>query len=155
MRGLAIDPGASTGYAVYEYEVECHGTLTTWQLLDCGAFKPGTRTWTHIDAVIAEKPQRYPHEPISPADLEALREHLRVVLRPLLAAKVPVHYVRPAEWKGQTPKPIHARRIQAKLSPPELEVYLRCMLPLGTKARTDCTDAVGLGQYAILHGIWR
>lgn len=124
-------------------------------LLDCGAGRPGDRTWTSISHIVAEKPQRYPHEPIPPEDLERLREHLRVILRPLVVAKVPVVYVYPREWKGQLPKATHARRIVAKLSPAELEVYNAAMKPLGAKAKTDLTDAVGLGQYALLHGLWR
>ncbi len=145
MRGLAVDPGASYGWAVYE----------DGALLDCGAGRPGDRTWAGIDHVVAEKPQRYPHDPISPTKLETLREHLRVVLRPLIAAGVPVVYVFPREWKGQLPKPTHARRIVAKLRPEERAVYDARMRPLGTKARTDLTDACGLGQWALMMKLWR
>ncbi len=92
---------------------------------------------------------------MDPNNLITLAVSLGVVLGPLVLAGVPVTYVKPREWKGQLPKPVHEKRIVARLKPAELEVYQRAMRPLTAKAKTDCTDAVGLGQYALLHGVWR
>ncbi len=140
---LAIDPGASTGWALFD-----RGTL-----VDCGACAPGSRTWT-VTRCIAEKPMVYPREPVDPNNLITLAVSLGIVLGPLVLAGVQITYITPREWKGQTPKPVHHPRIVAKLSPPELALYRARIGPLGAKARTDLTDAVGLGQYAILHGLW-
>ncbi len=140
-----MDPGASTGWALYENGV----------LAECGACVPGARTWTHIDACVAEKPQVYPRDNVDPNNLITLAVSLGIVLGPLVLAGVPVVYVLPRDWKGQLPKDVHAKRIVARLKPAELEVYRAAYAPLDAKARTDLTDAVGLGQWALLHGLWR
>ncbi len=146
MRGLAIDPGGSTGWAVYESGL----------LVACGAcaYDSGS-TWTNVDAVVAELPQRYPDDPVNPNNLITLAYRLGVVVGPLVARGVPVELVLPRVWKGgNIPKPQHHPRIVAKLRPAERAVYDRALGALGAKARTDLTDAVGIGQWALMTKRW-
>ncbi len=147
MRGLAIDPGGSTGWAVYD-----NGAL-----LDCGACAYDAVPWCQgVDHIAAELPQAYPHETVNPNDLVTLAYRLGVVVGPYVRQGVKVHLVLPREWKGgNIPKSVHQPRIVAKLTEPSLGVYLRALKPLGTKARTDLTDAVGIGQWALRMGLWR
>lgn len=143
---MAIDPGASTGWAIFD---SGFGTL-----VDCGACKPPGLPWTGIQRVICEMPQKYPHDNIPPGNLITLAYRLGLVVGPLMAQGAVVVTVTPHEWKGTTPKDLCHRRSRAKLSPAEL-VLLDSALG-GLKGKSDdMLDAVALGQYAILAGLWR
>ena len=141
-----MDPGASTGWAVFDGPT----------LVDCGAC-PYDRppTWTHIEHVVAEIPQAYPDLRVDPNDLITLAYRLGVVVGPLAVAGIPVVTVLPRVWKGgNIGKAQHHPRIVAKLSGPPRELYERVLGTLGAKARTDMTDAVGIGQWALRTGLW-
>ncbi len=108
-----------------------------------------------MDHVVAELPQRYPDDPVNPNNLITLAYRLGVVVGPLVARGVPVELVLPRVWKGgNPPKAIHHPRIVTKLRPAERVVYDRALGALGAKARTDLTDAVGIGQWALMTKRW-
>ncbi len=142
-----MDPGGSTGFAVYDSGV----------LVECGACPyDEMHNWTRIDHVVGELPQRYPDDPVDPNNLITLAYRLGVVVGPLVAAGIPVVTVLPRIWKGgNIPKSVHHPRIVARLRPAELAVYTKALAGLGAKAKTDMTDAVGIGAWAIRTGLWR
>lgn len=55
-----------------------------------------------------------------------------------------VHFL-PRKWKGQTPKPVHNRRVLAKLQEPE-RAFIE---PTPASLLNNVVDAVGLGLYRL------
>jgi hypothetical protein len=145
MRCIAIDPGASTGWAIFD----------SGALVACGACAPPGMAWGGIDRVVAEMPQRYPHDTVNPNDLITLAYRLGRVVGPLEREGAVIHTVLPREWKGQMPKDLCHRRSRAKLTPAELAIVDAVLPTLGAKAKTDMLDAVALGQWALVAGLWR
>jgi len=88
------------------------------------------------DLLVIETPQIYPGERVKdPNDLLDVAK--TVGLCHVIAREV-IEY-RPAQWKGQTPKKIHQKRIKSLLSPSELAI-------LGNmQDQSDVLDAVGIG----------
>jgi hypothetical protein len=141
---LAIDPGNSTGWAVY-----AHG-----RLVECGATNPdkqGCRAlwWLAQGAVtefVGEQPQIYRNSRAKgdPNDLIPVAMNLgRWVERASLAGVRTIKLHLPNEWKGTIPKDVHHRRIL-----PKLHVEERAVLPqLAAKPAGDMMDAVALGLF--------
>ncbi len=149
MRCLSIDPGLSTGYSIF----------TDGELTECGAFTPGRKVWapSDFDRVVAEIPQVYPNSGVDPNDLITLAYRLGVILGPIVSGlnAPPLRLVKPREWKQQVPKSVSHPRILAKLTHKEATLCASSCEKLGAKARGDLLDSIGLGQWALLHGIWR
>ncbi len=146
MRCLAIDPGASTGWALYEG--------APLRLTACGVCVPPGLQWGAIDRVLVEHPVKYPHDNVNPNSLIKLAVRLGRVIGPLEFAGSRIDYREPAEWKGQEPKPVSHGRSWVKLSPAEQAIVLRCGKGIGAKPLLDMLDAVALGQYAIAKRLW-
>lgn len=144
MRYLAIDPGGSTGWAVFE----------DGKLLDCGACAPPGLRWRGIQGVLVEMPQKYPHDNVDSNNLITLAYRLGRVVGPLEIEGVPIRTVHPKEWKGQLSKDVCHLRGRKKMTPPELELMDLRALPLSAKARLDMLDAVCLGLWALTTGMW-
>lgn len=151
MRCLAIDPGASTGWAVYE----------DGRLVACGACDPQD-VWLYarpagpeVEHVFFEKPQKYPHDDIPPANLITLAVSAGIAIGPFVTYGAKVAFALPKEWKGQTPKNISHARSWAALTPGEQAVVSMRGKGLSAKALLDMLDAVALGQYALAKGLWR
>ncbi len=145
-RYLAIDPGASTGWALYEG--------TTPRLSACGVCEPPGLQWGHIDRVIVEHPEKYPRDNVNPNNLITLAGRMGRVVGPLEVNGATIDYRKPAEWKGQESKPMSHGRSWAALTPAEQAVVVRCSRGIKAKPLLDMLDAVALGQYAIAAGLW-
>lgn len=161
---LALDPGKSSGLAVFSKGVD-----GLWHLIEARqgppaevadravyfAWGPGKSTSL---ALVVERPQVYARgkgKGGDPSHMLDLYGQCRELFGRLLAVRgvcypraVPalVEY-QPSEWKGQVPKSrteadsIHQRRILEALESWELG-----LLPPAGK-RYDCLDAVGLGLF--------
>lgn len=149
---LAIDPGLSTGWAVF-----------TPHLQSCGMGDPPDLKVHHL---IIEKPQVYPHTPTAQANnLITLAFQAGQYVGSIQHKALTV--VLPHVWKGTLPKPIHHLRIWKALDDAEkatvltlakgvsnylqaCEVWVtlrRKTLPGGKEC--DMMDAIGLGLYAL------
>lgn len=108
--------------------------------------------WEHMDneeedcahELVMEVPQIYGPE-ISKADPDDLLQLAGVdgAIARALRFGCPVVGYRPREWKGQTPKAIHNRRVENALSLAELDTFQRCPSHL----RHNILDAVGIGLF--------
>lgn len=140
---LAIDPGKSTGWAEFNEEkrlVVC-GATDEIGILN-GLWKP--------QHVVIEYPQVYPTTPAKQAnDLIGLAIQAGEYKHHFIWRGANVRLVRPAEWKGQVPKPIHNARVRTWLSPAEKDIVAKAGEGLNVKALTDMVDAVGLGCWAL------
>lgn len=100
---------------------------------------------TPIGLLVVEKPQVYAaaHQKGDQADIVDL-----AIVVGALVATIPATEVRtprPAEWKGQVPKPIHNRRTWDALSPAERETIEEVAPGL----LHNVLDAIGLGLWAV------
>lgn len=148
---LAIDPGLSTGWAVFSPDLQ-----------SCGMGAPGL---TSVDHLIIEKPQVYPNTPTAQANnLITLAFQAGQYVGSIQHKTLTV--VLPHVWKGTLPKPIHHLRIWKILSEQEKAVlsmaknvqdYLHaCQVWVTLRRKTlpggkecDMMDAIGLGLYAL------
>ncbi len=144
MRCLAIDPGAVTGWALYESRA----------LTACGVCAPPGLQWGKIDRVLAEMPQKYPHDNVDPNRLLVLARNLGLVVGPLQLAGARIAYVKPAEWKDQEPKPVCHARLWKALTPAAQAIVAACGRGIQAKPLLDMLDAVALGQYALQERLW-
>ena len=86
---------------------------------------------------VVEDQVDYPGQGAKQSDLDSLR----AVVRSLRAVSDSLSTVRPSEWKGNVPKPVHHRRVRAVLSSAELGRLSSLDL--------DTLDAVALGLWAL------
>lgn len=106
--GISIDPGVQRSATAFWFQ----GQL--WAV----AFNPVTE-FPGISWLVVELPTVYPGQPKPSADILALRDTAtRWADR---ARGATVRTPLPVQWKGQTPKPIHHKRILEALTPLELE----------------------------------
>jgi len=145
---VSIDPGKTTGYAVWR-----HGTL-----MSAGVCKPQSFPYleeVHVNQIVIERPWIYPRgkrdhktgldRQINVNDILGLALIVGEIagsVRETHGAEVV--YYKPSDWKGQLPKDVHHQRVKIALSAAEGE---RVVLPRAKKAQADLWDAVGLGQY--------
>jgi hypothetical protein len=134
---LAIDPGTSTGWALFD----SHGIAGKGELVACGGGCP----LFDVRRVVIELPQSYPSHPVPPNDLITL-----AFLAGRYAGRVPegteVQTVFPHEWKGNLPKDVCAARVRARLSKEELALVKACDVP--EKQKHNVLDAIGIGLFA-------
>ena len=137
---LAIDPGENTGWALF-FESN---------LLACGLGSvPDDAVPTEPFNAVIEHPMIYPggRNRGDPNDIVKLAVKAGEIAGCLKCSGASVRYVKPYEWKGQTPKHISAARTRGKLSDAER----------GILAAVDCApgkmhnilDAVGIGLFAL------
>lgn len=137
---LAIDPGASTGWALF---IEAGG----WHLSACGVAKPDDHAWTplapsKIDRVVIENPQIYPNSKARPADVITLARVVGRYEERFSEAKS-VTLVTPHQWKGSVDGDVFTKRIEGALTPQEATI-------LSMRRYThDTLDAIGLGKWAL------
>jgi hypothetical protein len=140
-RIISLDPGAVTGYAVFEDKVLVSAGYVQ---LSKGQRPPPQEPGTGL---VIEIPRVYPgaRQEAPPNDLIrlALRAGwLQGVYNALLQEEV-----YPADWKGQLPKDICHARILTLLSKDELQVLENTK---GKRAKTlnhNMLDAVGIGLW--------
>ncbi len=143
---LAIDPGASTGWALY----------TDRTLTKCGACAPHA-VWSlvgPVDRVLYEKPEKYPNDGVSPGNLITLAVSAGIALGCYALYQTPIDHVAPKVWKGNQPKSVCHGRSWTILTDVEREVVRECSKGVKAKALLDLLDAVALGQWA-LQTVWR
>lgn len=133
MNLLAIDPGLTTGWAVF-----IGGVLET-----CGTVKPVL--WETLAVppggfVTIEEPTIYPHSKADPANVMALQLKVGELKHLFESRGYKVELVQPRTWKGGTPKEIHNARTLNKLTSVEL-----ARIP--AKRTHDTIDAIGLGLW--------
>lgn len=143
---LAIDPGASTGWAVF------HGRA----LAGVGVWQRGApRVAADELNVIIECPMIYPRSPVPPNDI--VRLALRVgrlaerVLRDHAPKHVDLFMVLPRDWKGQVPKKTHNARVLAALPASDLAVARARLADVPESQWNDAVDAIGLGAWFVAH----
>jgi hypothetical protein len=145
---VTIDPGLTTGWAIW----------TQSGLVACGLDDP--RSSPHhlvvvpadddretIGDVWIEDPVIYPRSKARPADIMALKGNAYRWAGRYDVFGVYVHFVEPAQWKGQTPKDIHHSRIWARLTLDEREVVNEAARGMAPSKRHNMLDAVGLGLW--------
>lgn len=134
---LAIDPGAFTGWALFE--AEC--------LIGCGLVTPSN--WGDLvatatprrPAIILEEPTLYPHSKARPADVMALQLKVGELKGRFEAVGCLVELVQPRSWKGSVPKAISHARASKKLTNAERALV--------EGKRHDVWDAVALGLWRL------
>jgi hypothetical protein len=133
VRLLALDPGASTGWAFF-----IEGRLEA-----CGFAKGPSKLFVpDSDHVVIENPQIYPHSEVDPNTILVLA---RMVGRyEERFAHIPTKLVLPREWKGTIKKPVMLKRIREGLTPAEKAMTLKCP--------DDTIDAIGLGKWTLRWG---
>lgn len=147
MNLIAIDPGRTTGWAVFE-----DSTYVKKQLCMCGSLKKAElwdciRTLRVLHRAVIELPRWYPHDQKDVNDLIDLAVQVGEVKHFLEAARCEVELVWPRTWKGNVKKEIMTERILSRLTPDEL-----ALVPLRPRARTpdhNAVDAIGLGLWKL------
>ncbi len=131
MRLLAVDPGASSGWALFAERT----------LVRAGVARPVAR-FEGVRDIAIEIPQYYPDQkkdvPIQ--DLISLALIAGRWLGAHPDAAVRAYF--PKDWKAQTPKAIGNQRTLGELSEAECAVI---EYPRDAKGRTDVLDAIGIG----------
>lgn len=127
---LAVDPGASSGWAIFDGRV----------LVRAGVARPCVRFVEAFDNLVIEIPQSYPNDPTPPQDLIALAIVAGRWIGMHDGVKLTTYY--PREWKGQLPKAVGNARTQGELTEAELATVA---FPRDAKGRTDVLDAIGIG----------
>lgn len=151
---IAIDPGISAGWAVYDDK--------TKQLVACGLFGGDDEVMGFdlklLTRVVYEKPFVYPRSPVNPNNLITLAVRAgRLVER--MASFYPASSIKeylPRDWKGQLPKTpklanyIVYKRIVVRLSPAENKILTVALGRLTSeKPKFDVVDAVGIGLHDV------
>ena len=133
MLWITIDPGATTGWAIWDVD----------RLLRCGSCAPReVPAGSYLEAVI-EWPQERTHgRKIGVASLLVLAGHAGEALATVSCAHQTRYF--PAQWKRGVPKPMRnepyiiAERVAKRLHPDEPR-------PPSTARELDTWDAIGLG----------
>lgn len=135
----AFDPGAVTGFACF-YEAE---------LINAGVTKSLDGIEVEVaevaEVALIEKPVIYPtNSKGDPNDLITLAIRAGEIGGLFLTERwAPVQYIRPQQWKGQTPKTINHKRTLNKLTMAEIQ-----RLPKIPKSKAhNMLDAVGIGLW--------
>ena len=133
---LAIDPGASTGWGVFDKT----------QLLGCGLGDPHVERAARI---VIELPQVYPQQPVPPNDLITLAFLAGRYAGAAMGGSVgvAVSTVFPHQWKGNLPKDLCAIRVRAALTPAERTIVDAIDVP--EKQRHNVMDAIGIGLFTL------
>lgn len=146
---VSIDPGAATGWAIWNLS----------SLVECGLGDPrlSLKHIVHADHPIdvvndvwIEWPVIYPRSKVRPNDILTLARCAAEFGGGYKALGVAVHYVEPATWKGQLPKEVHHPRVWAALRDTERALVDEACQGMAPSKRHNVLDAVGLGQWVRL-----
>lgn len=149
---LAIDPGASTGWAEFVYgEAGVYKGMPG--LVAAGANAADRVCRPKPDVLVIEKPRIYPMRNMKgdPNDIVTLAVTMGRLLERHHCSRV--HQPHPQQWKGQITKDAHHAKIFSALRPAEQEIAALAGKGLSKKAVSDMMDAIGLGQWAIRAGL--
>ena len=135
---LAIDSGASTGWALFD--------PTTRQLTACGLKNVPTSWQVPITRIVVERPHAGKTRARAKDILTlAIRAgEVGGLLRYL--SGVEPEYIEPGRWKGQLNKDISNRIVKAKLLPQEM-ILLEQVKP--KSAQHNVLDAIGIGLFFV------
>lgn len=143
---LAIDPGISSGWAVF--------TLTG-ALVACAAGDPRLiPTRMSIRSVMIECPQVYPRSKVDPNNLITLAVRVGRYAQHYEALGATVSLTLPHEWKGNVDKVVNCNRVLSGLTPAERIIYDPAAKGLTDKVRMDLLDALGLGKWTTKLNRW-
>lgn len=145
---VTIDPGEQTGFALWSFRSE---------LLACGLGDPRSHPG-HVIASVSETadfvcdvwiewPVIYPRSKARPRDILTLARCAAEYGGMYKVHGVDVHYVEPAEWKGQLDKDISHRRAYAQLAVVEQDIVDRAGKGLPASRRHNMLDAVAIGVW--------
>jgi len=171
---IALDPGRDTGFSVFVRDAT---DTSRFAFIGCGMVHSGASTHGAIAVDIgttlrreiagiywrAGSPMNAPGRSIGvgvelmefrPEDVRSNPEDLIQVATVgaycagmLSRGDGAVLFTRPSEWKGNVPKDIHARRMIAALSVPEVTCMERDLTTVPKSLRHNVTDAIALGLY--------
>ena len=149
MNLISIDPGKSTGWAVFaDRTLTLAGVDKKSDLFRATSPTiPGGIVLASETRVLVELPRWYPHDYKDVNDLLDLCVLVGEVKRFYEAQSCKVELVFPRTWKGTVPKPIHNKRVLAALTPDELALLPR--RPRAKDVDHNCVDAVGLGLWKL------
>lgn len=139
---LAIDSGANTGWAFFEW-----GKLCKAQTVSPDAFGlPGENVLGRyqVHEILIEKPvYRGIESRINPSSLitQALSAGIVLGKAQMLWPKASQKIITPSDWKGQLSKQVSWNRAEKVLSPNELVLFRAC--------GSDAKDAVCIGLWAL------
>jgi hypothetical protein len=152
---VTIDPGLATGWALWT-----SGATTT--LIACGLGDPRS-TPKHVvtprhenDDVVhdvwIESPRIYPRGHADPQDIIVLARGAGEWGGIYSVLATTVHYVEPAQWKGQVPKAIHHARVWAELRAVEKDIVDAASRGIAPSKRHNILDAVAMGLWVAKRG---
>lgn len=139
---LAIDPGACTGWALYEGHT----------LAACGLGDPrlsSKHKVLELTRVVVEHPWHRPGDRRSVPNDEIKLGVLAGEWGGLYRQWAPVKYYFPHQWKGSVPKDIQNARDWARLSSQEQDVVNRAARGMAAGKRHNMMDAIGLGLFGL------
>jgi hypothetical protein len=130
----SIDPGVHQGWARF----------SGGMLYACGLGET-----PFVGDVYIELPQVYARQKkrADPNDLITLAVRIGQLKERAERKSLTVRLIKPAEWKGQTPKEIHNRRVLAAMQPSEVEVFKE--LKVAQSLKHNVLDAIGIGLWAL------
>lgn len=157
MRVLAIDPGAATGWALFD----APAALRLAVLIACGLFERASSKTAPMPAVghygtsepfahvYCERPKYYPQSKVPARDLITLAIRAGECVGPYLNAGAEVTYYEPFEWKGSVDKNTHHPRLWAALATSERELVSTSLSGVAPSKRNNVMDAIGIGLFGL------
>ncbi len=139
---LAIDPGADTGWALFD---------SARRLKACGLGTPDPVPMGSLDAVLIECPRLRPKGEKNPNAILLLARNAGEWGGRYESYCEKVAYLTPNEWKGSTPKDIQHARDSSKLDAIEQLIVAKAGKGMAPSKRHNMLDAIGIG----LHGVGR
>lgn len=140
---LAIDPGADSGWALFENST----------LRKAGLGAPALIKNAPLEKVVVERPMIYPggRQKARPRDVITLALKAGEVAGAWRSATgCDITYHEPDEWKGGAiSKDMHQPRIWAALRDEEQEILSQACKGKAAGKRHNIIDAVGIGLYAV------
>lgn len=143
---LAIDPGVSSGFAVFDINLK---------LVTCGLSNPRKfRTnQAPFDRVVIEHPMIYPHgrtpDPNSIVKLAANAGEWAGRFGDYSKEESNVRYVFPRDWKGTINPDVCNQRVWSALELDEQNTVDLCCKGMAPSKRHNVLDAIGIGLFAI------
>ncbi len=145
---LAIDPGADTGWALFDSCRRLHA---------CGLGDPDPVPMGGLDRVLIECPKLRPRGEKNPNAILLVARNAGEWGGKYAECTEKVEYLTPNEWKGSTPKDISNARTWAKLDDKEKAIVDAAFKAhpgrdgMAPSKRHNVLDALGIG----LHGVGR
>ena len=136
---LTIDPGNQTGWAFWDV------TLQDVELIACGLVEHVVGLTTICSDVWIESQVVYSRSKARPKDIISLAQTAGKWAGLYESLGAAIHWVEPAQWKGQLPKDVCHARMWSELSPREQKIVNRACKGMAVSKRHNVLDAVGIG----------